>query len=219
MGAIGRFWRSTIGKKVVMAVTGILLIGFIIGHVVGNLLMFRGAEAMNAYAALLKANMGLLWAARAGLLAATVLHVVAAVQLTRRQQRARPTGYDTRSPQVSTWASRTIRWGGAVLLLFVVYHLLHFTTGTLHPTFSHTNVYGNVISAFRTPWIAAIYLVATAALGLHLFHGTWSSVRTLGLTRPTYDPLKRRVAMGLALFVWLGFTAIVVAVFAGAIGG
>jgi succinate dehydrogenase / fumarate reductase cytochrome b subunit len=215
MGALVRFWRSTVGKKVVMAVTGVLLVGFIIGHAMGNLLVFRGAEAFNAYAAFLKSNMNLLWTARVGLLVAVALHIVAAVQLTRRQQRARPVGYEHRDPQVSTLAARTSRWGGVILLVFIVYHLLHFTTGTVHPSFSHVDAYGNVIAGFRVWWVALIYLVAMAALGLHLYHVVWSSIRTLGLSRPTYHPLKRRAALVLAVGVTLAFVAIVGAVAVG----
>jgi succinate dehydrogenase / fumarate reductase cytochrome b subunit len=215
MGALVRFWRSTIGKKVVMAVTGVLLVAFIIGHVLGNLIVFRGAEAFNAYAAFLKGNMNVLWTIRAGLLVAVVLHIVAAVQLTRRQQLARPVDYAKRDPQVSTFASRTIRWGGVFLLVFIVYHLLHFTVGTAHPDFDHADAYRNVIVGFGVWWVALIYIVATVALGLHLYHGVWSSIRTLGLARPTYQPLKRRAALVIALGVTLGFVAIVIAVATG----
>jgi succinate dehydrogenase / fumarate reductase cytochrome b subunit len=217
MGALVRFWRSTVGKKVVMAVTGVLLVGFIIGHAMGNLIVFRGPEAFNAYAAFLKSNMNLLWTARAGLLVAVVLHIVAAVQLTRRQQLARPVGYERRDPQVSTFAARTIRWGGVVLLVFVVYHLLHFTVGTAHPSFSHVDAYGNVIAGFGVWWVALLYLVAMIALGLHLYHGVWSSIRTLGLSRPTHYPLKRRAALVLAVGVTLAFVAIVGAVAVGVV--
>lgn len=215
MGALVRFWRSTVGKKVVMAVTGVLLVGFIVGHAAGNLLVFRGPEAFNAYAALLKSNMNLLWTARIGLIIAAALHIVAAAQLTRRQQLARPVGYAHREPQVSTYASRTIRWGGVVLLVFVVYHLLHFTVGTAHPSFSHTDAYSNVIVGFGVWWVALLYIVAMIALGLHLYHGVWSAIRTLGLSRPTYQPLKRRAALVLAIGVTLAFVAIVGAVAAG----
>jgi succinate dehydrogenase / fumarate reductase, cytochrome b subunit len=215
MGALVRFWRSTVGKKVVMAVTGVLLVAFIIGHAMGNLIVFRGPEAFNAYAAFLKSNMNVLWTIRAGLILAALLHVVAAVQLTRRQRLARPVGYAQRDPQVSTYASRTIRWGGAILLVFVIYHLLHFTTGTAHPSFSHSDAYRNVIVGFGVWWVALLYIVAMVALGLHLYHGVWSSIRTLGLSRPTYHPLKRRAALVLAVAVTLGFIAIVVAVAAG----
>jgi succinate dehydrogenase / fumarate reductase cytochrome b subunit len=215
MGLLAGFWRSTIGKKIVMAVTGVLLVGFIIGHAMGNLIVFRGPEAFNAYAAFLKGNAGVLWTVRIGLLVAVVLHIIAAYQLTRLQQRARPVGYQHREPQVSTLAARTIRWGGALLLVFVVYHLLHLTTGTVHPAFSHVDAYGNVLTGFRVWWVALIYIVATIALGLHLYHGVWSSIRTLGLARPTYQPLKRRAALAIALGVTLAFIAIVSSVATG----
>jgi succinate dehydrogenase / fumarate reductase cytochrome b subunit len=215
MGALVRFWRSTVGKKVVMAVTGVLLVAFIIGHAMGNLIVFRGPAAFNAYAAFLKSNMSLLWTVRVGLLVAAALHIVAAVQLTRRQQIARPVDYAQRDPQVSTLASRTIRWGGGVLFVFLIYHLLHFTTGAAHPSFSHTDAYRNVIIGFGVWWVALLYLVAMGALGLHLYHGVWSSIRTLGLSRPTYHPLKRRAALLLAVGVTLAFVAIVSAVAVG----
>lgn len=212
MGPLVRFWRSTIGKKIVMAVTGVVLVGFIIGHAMGNLIVFRGPEAFNAYAAFLKSNAAVLWSVRVGLLVAVILHITAAYQLTRVQQRARPVSYREREPQVSTLAARTIRWGGALLLVFIVYHLLHLTTGTFHPSFSHADAYRNVTIGFSVWWVALLYVVAMVALGLHLYHGVWSSIRTLGLARPTYQPLKRRAALVIALGVALAFVAIVSAV-------
>ena len=220
-------YRSTIGKKVIMAVTGLMLVGFVIVHMAGNLQMFVGPAKMNGYAAFLKSTGELLWVARLGLLAATILHVTMAWQLTQIKNRARPIGYTLRTPQVSTLASRTMRWGGVLLLVFIVFHILHFTTGTffpaasrpdaLYPAYSETNVYGNVISAFRNPLVAAFYVVAMLFLMLHLFHGAWSSVRTLGLTKPSRHPLHRRISTVIALVVWFGFTAIPVAVLLGAI--
>lgn len=213
------FYGSTNGKKVVMALTGILLVGFIIGHLLGNLLIFRGADAINEYSALLKANAGLLWAVRVILLAAVILHIVAAVELVRLERRARPVRYHRREPQASTIAGRTMRWGGLALALFVVYHLLHFTTGTVHPEFSHTDVYGNMVSAFRIWWVAGIYVAAMIALGLHFYHGVWSVFQTLGVNHPAVNPLRRRLATGLAVVIALGFIAIPVAVLTGAVGG
>lgn len=209
------FYRATIGKKVVMAVTGIILVGWIIGHVLGNLLVFRGPEALNEYSALLKSNATLLWAMRAGLLVTVILHVTAAVQLVRQEAASRPVGYAKQVPQASTFASRTIRWGGLVIAVFIVYHLLHFTTGTLHPSFSHSDVYGNMLSGLSVPWVAAIYLVAVAALGLHLYHGVWSAFQTLGISHPSITGLRRHVATGIAGIVYLGFTAIPVAILFG----
>jgi succinate dehydrogenase / fumarate reductase cytochrome b subunit len=220
-------YRSTIGKKAIMAVTGLILVGFVIIHMLGNLQVFIGPAKMNAYSAFLKGLGELLWLARLILLAAVILHVTAAWQLTQIKNRARPIGYTRREPQVSTVASRTMRWGGVLLLVFIVFHILHFTTGTvfpvasrpdaMYPAFSHTDVYGNVISAFRTPWVVSFYVVAMLFLMLHLFHGAWSSMRTLGLSKPSRHPLHRRVATVIALVVWLGFTAVPVAVFLGVI--
>jgi succinate dehydrogenase / fumarate reductase cytochrome b subunit len=156
-----------------------------------------------------------------------VLHVLMAYQLTMIKRAARPIDYAKREPQVSTLASRTMRWGGVLLLVFIVFHILHFTTGTVfpiasrpdaqYPAFSHTDVYGNVVSAFRNPWVSLFYVVAMLFLLLHLFHGAWSSVRTLGLSKPSRHPLHRRVSTIIAVVVWLGFTAIPVAVLFGVI--
>ena len=213
MSGLQKFWDSTVGKKVVMAVTGIILVTFVIGHMLGNLQMFLGAEAMNRYAAFLKSTGELLWLARAGLAVAAVLHIISAVQLTMLNRAARPVAYAKQEPTVSTIASRTMRLGGVLLAVFLIFHLMHFTTGTLHPAFSHTGVYGNVILGFRSPWVVLFYVAAMAALGLHLFHGAWSAFRTLGLAKDSPTPLHRRVALWLAIGVWAGFTVIPVAVF------
>jgi succinate dehydrogenase / fumarate reductase, cytochrome b subunit len=214
-----RFYRSAVGKKVVMAVTGLIGIAFLVGHALGNLLAFRGPEALNAYSAFLKSTGELLWLVRAVLLGAVVLHVVAAYQLTMQNRAARPTDYAGREPQVSTLASRTMRWGGALILLFIIVHILHFTTGTIRPTgfFSPGDVYGNVVGSFRVWWVSLFYIVAMIAIGAHLYHGAWSSVRTIGFAQPSENPLHRRVALVLAVLIWLGFTALPVGVLLGLI--
>ncbi|HEY0969777.1 MAG TPA: succinate dehydrogenase cytochrome b subunit [Gemmatimonadales bacterium] len=219
MGLLLSFWRSTIGKKVVMAITGLIGVGFVIGHMLGNLQMFQSAEKMNAYAHFLKSLGGLLWLVRLVLLAALVLHVVAAYQLTRMRTAARPVGY-RHGPQrqVSTLASRTMRWGGVLVLVFIVFHILHFTTRDIFPSYSATDVYGNVIHGFGIWWVTLFYVVAMVFLGLHLYHGAWSSFRTLGASRSSPRPLHRTVALWVAIVVWAGFTAVPVAVFAGLIG-
>ena len=200
-----------------MGVTGLIGIGFVIAHLAGNLLVFSGAEAINRYSHFLKSTGELLWLLRAVLIAAVILHVIAAVQLTRQSRAARPVDYVNREPQVSTFASRTMRWGGAVLLLFVIVHILHFTTGTLKPAgvFGTADVYGNIVASFRIWWVALFYVVSMIILGLHLFHGAWSSVRSLGVRQPSGNPLQRKVALAVAIFVWVGFTVVPVAVFAG----
>ena len=212
-----RFYQAAIGKKVVMGVTGLIGIGFVIGHMAGNLLVFRGADAMNAYARFLKNTGELLWLVRIVLISALVLHVIAAWQLTLQNRAARPVGYVDRKPQVTTLASRTMRWGGALLLIFIVLHILHFTTGTLKPggVYDAADVYGNVVASFRIWWVSLFYVIAMISLGLHLYHGAWSSVRSLGFAQPSGNPLRRKVALAVAVVVWLGFTAIPVAVFAG----
>ena len=222
-----RLYRSTIGKKVIMAVTGIILVAFVIVHMLGNLQVFIGPAKINAYSAFLHSMGELLWLTRIVLLVSLILHVTMAWQLTRIARNARPIAYASREPQVSTVASRTMRWGGVLILVFVVFHILHFTTGTLfplasrpdalYPAFNPADVYGNVIAAFRTPWVVTVYVVVMLFLMLHLFHGAWASVRTLGLAPTSQHPLHRRVATVIALVVWLGFTAVPVAVFLGVI--
>jgi succinate dehydrogenase / fumarate reductase cytochrome b subunit len=218
MNRVGTFWHSTIGKKIVMAVTGLIMVGFLIEHVSGNLLVFRSSDTFNSYAAFLKGLGGLLWLARAILLAAVSLHVVAAVQLAERARAARPVGYQLRDPQVSTLAARTLRWSGALILLFVVLHLMHFTTGTIQPApFSAEDVYANIVGGFHLWWVSAFYIVAMIALGLHIYHAAWASFRTLGVSRPKPNPLHRSVATVVAVFVWLGFTIIPIAVLLGVV--
>lgn len=215
MYALSRFWQSTIGKKIVMAVTGIVGILFVIGHMSGNFLMFKGQGAMHDYALLLRTSMPLLWAIRLGLLAAVGLHALAAYQLTTMAKAARPDGYAVRAPQVTTFAARTIRWGGVLLLAFIVFHLLHLTVGAVHPQFTHLDPYTNVRLGLAQPAVAAFYIVAMLALGLHLYHGGWAVVRTLGVARPSARPLKRTLSLVLAIVVAGGFIAIPVAAMAG----
>jgi len=206
-----------VGKKVVMGVTGLIWIGFVIVHSLGNLLVFRGSAAINSYSHFLKSTGELLWTLRVVLLLAVVLHVIAAIQLTRQSRAARPIAYTKREAQVATISSRTMRWGGALLLVFIVVHILHFTTGNIRPAgvFSSEDVYANVVTSFRIWWVALFYVVAMIALGLHLFHGAWSSVRSIGVSPPSPQPLHRRLSLVIAVFVWAAFTAIPVAVFSG----
>jgi succinate dehydrogenase / fumarate reductase cytochrome b subunit len=217
MGRLRTFYGSMVGKKAVMALTGLIWVGFVILHSLGNLLVFRGSAAINSYSHFLKSTGELLWALRALLFLAVVLHVIAAIQLTRQSRAARPIGYTKRESQVATIASRTMRWGGALLLIFIVVHILHFTTGNIRPAgvFSSEDVYANVVTSFRIWWVALFYVVAMIALGLHLFHGAWSSVRSIGVSPASPQPLHRRLSLLIAVFVWAAFTAIPVAVFSG----
>lgn len=218
MSRLRLLWDSSVGKKIVMAVTGLIWVAYLITHLLANLLVFQGPGKINAYSAFLHGTGGALWGARLVLIAALVLHVIAAIELGDRRQEARPAGYAAgREPQVSTWASRTIRWGGALILVFLVYHILHFTIGTAHPYFIEGDPYHNVAAGFRNLPVVVFYLIAMAAVGLHLYHGLWSSGRSLGMSPPSPRPLRRTVALVLALLVWLGFTVIPIAVYAGVV--
>lgn len=209
-----------------MAVTGLIWVGFVILHVAGNLQAFGGRQKLNAYSALLHGPAAeLLWLLRAVLVIALLLHVWSALSLTRAARAARPTDYRRRAPQVSTFASRTMRWGGLLILAFIVFHILHFTTRDVDPgAWAHRvdaagryDIYGNIVASFRIWWVSAIYLFAMILLGLHLWHGVWSSARSLGIAHPSPHPLRRRVAPILALALWLGFSIVPLAVAAGVI--
>jgi succinate dehydrogenase / fumarate reductase cytochrome b subunit len=218
MNRLGALWDSSVGKKAVMAGTGLIMLAYLITHVLANLLVFQGPEKINAHSRLLHGTGGALWAARAVLFAALVLHVVAAVQLALRKRAARRVGYaGGREPQVSTLAARTIRWGGALILVFLVYHILHFTLGTVHSSFIEGDPYHNVAAGFSNLAVVAFYEIALVAVGLHLYHGIWSSGRSLGVSPPSPHPLRRQLALALSVLVWLGFTVIPIAVYAGVV--
>jgi succinate dehydrogenase cytochrome b subunit len=218
MNRVLGLWGTSVGKKAVMAVTGLVMFAYLITHVLANLLVFQGPAKINAYSRFLHGTGGALWGARLVLLACVVLHIVAAVQLTGRRQAARPIDYATgRQPQVSTLASRTIRWGGGLILVFLVYHIMHFTLGTVHPTFVEGDPYHNVAAGFANPLVVLFYEVAMVAVGLHLYHGIWSSGRSLGMSSPSPHPLRRQLALALSVIVWAGFTVIPIAVYMGTI--
>jgi succinate dehydrogenase / fumarate reductase cytochrome b subunit len=209
------FFASTIGKKIVMAVSGLIMVGFVIVHMAGNLQLFEGADRLNSYSAFLHGPANeLLWIVRVVLIVALIAHVVSAYQLTVIDRAARPVPYAKRELQAATIGSRTMRVGGVVLLIFIVLHILHITTLTLQPApLVEGDVYGNLIASFRIWWVTLLYVIAMLALGLHLYHGAWSSVRTLGFERGRLDPFKRPVAIALAVIVWAGFTLVPVAVY------
>jgi succinate dehydrogenase / fumarate reductase cytochrome b subunit len=212
MAWVGSFYRSTIGKKVVMALTGIVLVGYVMIHSLGNLLLFRGPEEINSYAAFLRESGALLWTVRAVLLGSFFLHIHAAWALTVANRAARPAPYTRLARRAATLSALSLRVGGVVLLLFVVFHILHLTTGTVHPAFSPLDVYNNLLIAFSVPLVTAFYLVAMVALGLHLHHGIWSAFQTLGVNHPHLDPVRRAVAIAVAVLVWAGFSSIPLAV-------
>jgi succinate dehydrogenase / fumarate reductase cytochrome b subunit len=214
-----RFYEAPIGKKLIVAITGVVLFGFVLGHLLGNLQIFLGPEALNRYAELLRANPGLLWAARIVLLGSVILHIVATVQLKAMALHARPSRYVRYTPTTSSFASRTMMWTGPMIAAFVVYHLLHFTTGTAHPDFVKEDVYRNVVLGFRSIPVSIAYIVAMVLLGWHLQHGLWSMFQSLGINHPVYTPLFKRFALVFAILIVAGNIAIPVAVMAGFAGG
>lgn len=213
-----RFYEAPIGKKVVVAITGIVLFGFVLGHLAGNLQVFLGAERLNHYAELLRMNAGLLWAARALLLFAVVLHIVATVQLKAMALGARPSRYTRYTPTRSSLASRTMMWTGPMIAAFVVYHLLHFTTGTAHPDFVREDVYRNVVLGFRQIPVSVAYIIAMILLGFHLQHGLWSMFQSLGLNHPRYTPGFKRFAVLFSILIVVGNISIPLAVLTGLVG-
>jgi succinate dehydrogenase / fumarate reductase cytochrome b subunit len=198
-----------------MAATGALLVVFVLGHMTGNLLAFRGAKAINDYSHLLQGSGVLLWILRIGLLLAAVLHVHSAWTLTRVAGAARPAGYAKHASRAATWSARLMRWGGVLLLVFIVFHIFHFTVGSVHPDFVRGDVYHNLVVAFRAPAVAGFYLLAMLALALHLHHGVWSAFQSLGAQHPRVDPGRRRLAVALAIVVPAGFAALPLAFYFG----
>jgi len=211
------FFGSSIGKKVVMAASGLVLFGFVVGHMVGNLQVFLGREALNEYAVFLREflhGQGL-WIARGGLLVAALLHIWAATGLTLANWSARPVGYRRWQAEESTYASRTMVWSGPILAAFIVYHLAHLTTGDAHPSFVEGDVFHNFVVGFQNPYTTGFYVLAMLALGLHMYHGFWSMLQTLGLSHPRWNVWRRVLAGVITGAVVLGNVAMPVAVFAG----
>lgn len=216
-----RFLDSTIGKKALMAVTGVILVGFVVGHMAGNLQLFMpahgGVHPLDEYGAWLRSVLhgGGLWAARFVLLASVGAHIWAAVTLAQRNKQARPVGYRGLQYRASTFASRTMLFSGLIVLAFVIFHLLHFTIGSVHPAFVEGKVFHNVVTGFQVPWVSAFYIIAMLALAPHLRHGVWSLFQTLGLSHPRYDRLRPALALAVTVVVVGANISFPVAVLAG----
>jgi succinate dehydrogenase / fumarate reductase cytochrome b subunit len=226
-------YRSAMFKKAAMAVTGLILFGFVIGHTAGNMKLYRGmyedgphqgqykidvyAEGLREIGAPVLGHGEFLWIFRFVLLAAVGLHILSAWQLTLINRRARPQPYHKVSPQTSTYASRTMRYGGVIILAFILYHLAHLTFGfsTLHGEFRHGEVYHNLVSGFQVPLVSAFYILAQLALGMHLYHGLWSLFQSLGLTGPRFNQLRKLFAIAFALIITLGNISFPVSVLTG----
>ncbi|WP_326621460.1 succinate dehydrogenase cytochrome b subunit [Streptomyces decoyicus] len=225
----GLLWRSTVGKKTAMAVSGIVMLLYLVVHMLGNLKIFFGAADFDAYAAWLRTigepflhHEWFLWIARVVLLAAVVVHAVAAYQLSRRDIAARPTKYARPSPRPRprrrpSYATRTMRWGGVILGLFLVWHILDLTTLTVNPRAEAGHPYANVVATFSTWYGNTVYVVAMLALGLHIRHGFWSAAQTLGAGRPGRDRTLKTLANTLAAALTLGFLAVPVSVLTGVV--
>ena len=219
------FWHTMIGKKIVMAVTGVVLIGFVIAHMLGNLKIFSGPDEINTYSRFLRevgspelAYGQLLWIVRIVLLICVALHITAAYQLTRMSWAARPVGYEAKRNVETTFAARMMRWGGVLLVVFIIFHLLHLTAGAVgfhSGQFKHLAVYQNVLAAFSLWPVAVFYVVAMGALCLHLDHGIWSTLQTLGWSTARNERTLKIVSRTIAIVVFLGFSSVPVSVWAG----
>jgi len=213
---VARFYESTIGKKAIMAVTGLILFGFLIAHMLGNLQIFLGPAVMNHYAETLHGNPPLLWSVRTILLVSVALHIWASVSLWSLKKEARPVAYVKKANVSSTWASRTMMLSGPMVAAFVVFHLLHLTTGTIDPQhFVPLHAYENLVNGFLVIPFALVYIVIMILIGFHLSHGIWSMFQSIGFSHPRYTPMIKTFA---AVFAWIliaGFISVPVAVLSG----
>src|SRR5258708_2702346 len=227
MKIITHIFESSLGKKYLMAVSGLVLFLFVIGHLIGNLQVFLGAEAINRYGHFLQSNYELVWPARIGLLALVALHIWSAAKLSLENRAARPVGYAVYQPVTSTYASRTMLMIGVIVLVFIIYHLLHFTvqtqyinlTGQNFETFMDSekrhDIFKMMVVGFNNGWVSAFYILGMALLCLHLSHGVSSMFQSIGWKNETYRPLLDKGARMLAVLIFLGYTSIPVAILLG----
>jgi succinate dehydrogenase / fumarate reductase, cytochrome b subunit len=209
-----QFWQSAVGKKWLMALSGIGLWGFVFAHMIGNLKVYLGKEpdghyALDVYGESLRTMFHpilphhvFVWILRIGLIGMFALHIVAAASLTRMNRRARPTGYQSTREYVSAdFASRSMRITGVVILAYLIFHLFDLSWTGTGATFQRGHVYENLLESLQRPWVAAVYAIANIGLAIHLFHGTWSMFQSLGLNNPRYNYIRRQVAIGMSLIV------------------
>lgn len=214
-------FSTTVGKKAALAVSGLVLFGFTVGHMLGNLQIYLGREKFNAYAAGIKGTLPLLWGVRTVLLVSVVVHIALAFDLYSRSSAARAVGYRMKRNVATSYAAITMKYSGPILLGYIVFHLAHFTAPGLSlgaTAFSHTDAYSNFISSFKVPWVAGVYILANLFLGLHLYHGAWSLFQSLGVSHPRYNPVRQRLALGLSLLVSTGNIIMPLSVLAGFVG-
>jgi succinate dehydrogenase / fumarate reductase, cytochrome b subunit len=213
--------QSTIGKKALVALTGMVLFGFVIGHLSGNLLVFAGRDAFNHYAETIKGNPPLLWGTRITLVVSVVVHIALTMQLAARNSGARSMAYQhTRRDAITTYAARTMILSGPLLAAYIAFHIAHFTYPglSLGGQFSHADPYGNFVQSFRVWWVSAIYMFASFLLGLHLYHGGWSLLQSLGLSHPRYNGIRKLVPTTFAVLVSLGNISMPLAVMTRVVG-
>jgi len=215
MSDSGGFFSSTLGKKWLMAVTGIILFGFVVGHMLGNLQIYLGQEQLDHYAELLQANKPFLWAFRSVLLFCVSVHIWAAVVIWLRNRSARPVKYKMFQPPGLDYAARTMVWSGPIVALFIVYHILDFTVGTANPDFIKGEVYHNVVASFSNPVIALVYMAACLLLAFHLYHGLWSLFQTFGWDHPRFGWIRRALAIFFSVLIGAGTISIPLAVLTG----
>jgi succinate dehydrogenase / fumarate reductase, cytochrome b subunit len=213
------FYQASIGKKVVMAVTGVILFGYVLGHLIGNLQIYSpDTTQINNYAHFLHSHSVLLWVVRCGLLASVILHITASVQLWMLKRKARPQAYVKKDDVPASYAARTMMWSGPIIAAFVIFHVLHLTVGSVMPLHNlpdgDMDVRANVIAGFQNPAVAIFYIVAMGMLCLHLYHGLWSMFQSLGVNHPRYTPLIKKFAAAFAWFVAIGNISIPVMVMA-----
>ncbi len=215
------FYRSAVGKKWVMAVSGIILLGFVLAHMIGNLKLYLGRQEIDLYGEALRDMPGhllprtvLLWTIRIVLILAFVLHIHAAYALTRMNRRARPVGYQApREYVAANFASRTMRWTGVIVLAFLAFHLADLTWGATNGShFVRGDPYNNLVFSFRRPVVAIFYVIANLALGIHIYHGAWSLFQSLGINNPRYNSARRRFAQTFAAVIVLGNISFPIAV-------
>jgi succinate dehydrogenase / fumarate reductase cytochrome b subunit len=212
-----RFWASTNGKKVVMAITGAILFLFVIGHMLGNLQVFEGPDKLNAYGHFLHGVPEILWAVRVTLIASVILHIWASVLLAVRKTQARPVDYAKRENVASSYASRTMFWSGPIVLAFVVYHLLHLTAGVIRPSgdFREGDVYHNVVAGFQVWYVSAWYIFSMILLAFHIRHGAWSMFQSVGINHPRHTPILKKAAAALAVIIAAGYISIPLSILLG----
>lgn len=219
-----RFYEAPIGKKAVMAITGVILFGYVVGHLLGNLQIYSSdPEQINHYAAFLHnpANAIPLWAIRTFLLAAVVLHITASVQLWNQNRIARPIGYVKKNDVPASYAARTMIWSGPIVGAFIIFHVLHLTVGAVLPLEDvggnavTPDVYHNVIAGFQNVGVSAFYIIAMILLCMHLYHGLWSMFQSMGINHPRYTPLLKKGAAIVAILIAIGNCSIPIAVMTG----